>query len=181
MTAPWKIETIAQILPEEFYDLIDRNREHICKTFPVTLRGCIDLESTKNFISQAIDNQIWTENYYFYVRDSKSNNLIGYVVVKNINTDIAKCELGYFVDKDFEGRGIISASVTHALNYCFGPLQMNKITICTSLINAASQRVATKHGFIQEGILREEFMNGQGLFEDIMYFGLLKKDYNNER
>ena len=177
MTAPWKIETIAQILPEEFYDLIDRNREHICKTFPVTLRGCIDLESTKNFISQAIDNQIWTENYYFYVRDTKCSNLIGYVVVKNINTDIAKCELGYFVDKDFEGKGIISSALGNVLAYCFGDLRRNKVYISTSLTNIASQSVALKHGFIQEGILRDEFRNGEGKLEDIVYFGLLKKDY----
>ena len=44
-----------------------------------------------------------------------------------------------------------------------------------------SQKVATKNGFIQEGILREEFKNGEGKLEDIMYFGLIKSDYKNER
>jgi len=182
MTATtWKTDTIADILSEEFYALIDRNREHIRKTFPVTLRGCKDLESTKKFIGEAIDNQIWSENFYFYIRHIASNNLIGYIVVENINMDISKCELGYFVDKDFEGQGIISQSVANALNYCFGELQMNKIIICTSRTNTASQRVATKHGFIQEGILREEFKNIDGVLEDIVYFGLLKSAYHNER
>jgi ribosomal-protein-serine acetyltransferase len=182
MTATtWKTDTIADILSEEFYALIDRNREHISKTFPVTLRGCADLESTKKFIGEAIDNQIWSENFYFYMRNTATNNLIGYIVVKNINMDISKCELGYFVDKDYQGRGIISKAVANALDYCFDELQMNKVTICTSLTNAASQRVATKHGFIQEGILREEFKNIEGLMEDIVYFGLLKSAYQNER
>jgi ribosomal-protein-serine acetyltransferase len=56
-------------------------------------------------------------------------------------------------------------------------LLMNKVFICTSKINTASQRIATKHGFQQEGILREEFKSGDEMLEDIVYFGLLKSDY----
>jgi ribosomal-protein-serine acetyltransferase len=54
---------------------------------------------------------------------------------------------------------------------------MNKVYICTSKINAASQRIATKLGFQKEGILREEFKNGKAMLEDIVYFGLLKSEY----
>lgn len=178
--AAFTIETITQILPEEFYSLVNQNREHLSKTFPVTLRGCTDLPSTQKFIGDALDSQIWSENFYFYVRDTTTNNLIGYVIVKNINTDISKCELGYFIDKNFEGQGITSKAVAHALEYCFNDLLMNKVTICTSLVNAASQRVATKHGFVQEGILRQEFKNSNDVLEDIVYFGLLKSVYDNE-
>lgn len=60
---------------------------------------------------------------------------------------------------------------------CFKELSMNKIFICTSKINFGSQRIALKHGFIQEGILREEFKNSEGILEDINYYGLLKSDY----
>jgi RimJ/RimL family protein N-acetyltransferase len=54
---------------------------------------------------------------------------------------------------------------------------MNKVYICTSKINLASQRIATKLGFQKEGILREEFKNGKAILEDIVYFGLLKSEY----
>jgi RimJ/RimL family protein N-acetyltransferase len=91
---------------------------------------------------------------------------------------IAKCELAYFIDKEFEGKGIISKAVGKVIGFCFGELMMNKITICTSKINIASQRIALKYGFQEEGILREEFRSGEGVLEDIIYFGLLKKDYN---
>ena len=39
----------------------------------------------------------------------------------------------------------------------------------------------TKTWFSQEGILREEFKNEEGILEDIVYFGLLKSDYKNEK
>lgn len=98
-------------------------------------------------------------------------------MIKNIDYSLAKCELGYFIDIDFEGKGITSQAVKNVLDFCFGEIKMNKVTICTSLVNTASQRVATKHGFVQEGMLRQEFKNGKGQLEDILYFGLLKQDY----
>jgi RimJ/RimL family protein N-acetyltransferase len=88
-----------------------------------------------------------------------------------------KCELAYFIDKNFEGKGIISKAVADTVAFCFNDLQMNKVYICTSKINAASQRIATKLGFQKEGILREEFKNGKAILEDIVYFGLLKSEY----
>ena len=175
----WTTEGIADVTPEEFYGLIDRNREHIAKTFPGTLAGCKDFEATVAFFIQAAENEKKGTYYYFYLRDIATQNLMDYLVIKNIDLHIGKCELGYFIDKDFEGRGITTKLVANTLAFCFGTLMMNKIYICTSTINKASQNVALKNGFMQECILRQEFKNGQGLLEDVVYFGLLKKDYNN--
>ena len=173
----WKIETIGTVLPEEFYNLIEANRNHIRKSFPITLSNCRDVKSTAKFLAESADNEAWKENYYFYIRNTETKILIGYIVIKNIETDIAKCELAYFIDKDFEGKGITTKAAGNTLVFCFGELKMNKVTIRTSTINAASQQIALKHGFAQEGILRQEFKNGEGILEDVLYFGLLKSDY----
>lgn len=177
----WTTDSIHNIRPDEFYNLIEKNIEHIRKTFPVTLSNCADLGKTIDFIALSIANELRKENYYYYLRNSESNTLIGYVCIKNINTTLAKCELAYFVDKDFEGRGIITKAVGNTLAVCFDELNMNKVYICTSPVNMASQKVALKHGFAKEGILRDEFRNGEGILEDVVYFGLLKSDYKNER
>lgn len=174
----WKINTINDILPEEFYNLIEKNTAHIEKTFPVTLSHCLDLEKTKQFIAFNQDKENHKEGYFFYPRDIKTNALIGYLCVKSIDNQKAKCELGYFVDADFQGKGIISKMVSETLDFCFNTLKMNKVFICTSKINIASQHVALKHHFKQEGILREEFKSSDGTLEDVVYFGLLKSEYN---
>jgi ribosomal-protein-serine acetyltransferase len=103
--------------------------------------------------------------------------LIGYLGIKKIDYTISKCELFYFIDKNFEGKGIISRAVSDIVSICFKELKMNKIFICTSKINFGSQQIALKNGFVQEGTLREEFKNGEGVLEDINYYGLLKSDY----
>ncbi|UTN05239.1 GNAT family N-acetyltransferase [Flavobacterium bizetiae] len=176
----FKIETINDILPEEFYNLIEKNKTHIEKTFPVTLSHCLDLKKTKQFISFNQDKENHKEGYYFYPRDMKTNALIGYLCIKSIDNDKAKCELGYFVDQDYQGKGITSKVVSETLDFCFNTLKMNKVFICTSKINTASQQIALKHDFKQEGILRDEFKNGDGTLEDVVYFGLLKSEYNKQ-
>lgn len=173
----WEINTIDAILPEEFFALIERNRRNLVNTFPVTISGCSNLERTAAFLAQGAENQEKGEYYYFYLRDTQSKKLIGYIVVKNINRYILKCELGYFVDKDYQGRGITSKIVAKTVAFCFDTLHLNKVYICTSPVNFASQKVALKNGFIQEGVLKQEFKNGDGVIEDIFYFGLLKSEY----
>lgn len=175
----WKIDRIENILPEEFYTLIDKNRNHIGKTFPETLAYSDSLEKTKNFIAVNIDKEKNKEWYYFYARDIITNALIGYLCIKNINVRISKCELGYFVDEDYQGKGITSKMVAAALDFSFNELMLNKVFICTSEINLASQKVALKHNFKKEGLLRDEFRNGDGTLENTVYFGLLKSEYNN--
>jgi ribosomal-protein-serine acetyltransferase len=177
----WKIERIENILPEEFYKLIDKNKKHIEKTFPVTLSHCLDLESTQKFIAFSLDKEKNKEGYHFYARNIETGDLIGYLCVKSINNRTLKCELGYFIDENFQGKGIISGLVSYTLDFCFNELLMNKVFICTSEVNLASQRIALKHNFQQEGILRDEFIDGNGIFENVVYFGLLKSDYINER
>ena len=181
-TLNWKTDRIARVTPEQFYALIDRNRERINNAFPVTVSGCSDLRNTAKFLKEAVDNEIWNEQYYFYLRDNESGELIGYVVIKNIELDISICELAYFIDSDFEGKGIITKAVGNILDHCFGEMNMNKVAISTLKLNTASQKVALKHGFVQEGILRQEFKSGEGVLEDIVYFGLLKSEYRkNEK
>lgn len=174
----WKTDRIENILPSEFYKLIDKNKNHIRKTFPVTLANSDSLKKAENFLAVSQDKEKNNEGFYFYARDLKTNDLIGYLCVKTIDYRVSKCELGYFIDEDFQGKGITSKMVSDALDFCFNKLMLNKVFICTSEVNLASQRIALKHNFKQEGILRDEFRNGDGELQNTVYFGLLKSEYN---
>jgi RimJ/RimL family protein N-acetyltransferase len=177
----WKLDKIENIHFKEFFDLIENNRNRIQKTFPVTVSNCVDLKITEESITKNLQIEKEKSGYYFYVRNLETNKLIGYIGIKKIDYHISKCELFYFIDADFEGKGIISKAISEIIGFCFDELKMNKIFICTSKINFGSQKIALKNGFVQEGILREEFKNHEGVLEDIVYFGLLKSDYQNEK
>ena len=173
----WKLEKIQNIRYDEFFELIENNRSRIQKTFPVTVSNCLDLKTTNEFITKNIQIEKEKTGYYFYVRSIETNDLIGYIGIKKIDYHISKCELFYFIDKEFEGKGIISKAVSEVINLCFNELKMNKIFICTSKVNFASQQIALKNDFVLEGTLREEFKSFEGELEDINYYGLLKSGY----
>ena len=173
----WKLDKIEDIHFKGFFELIDRNKDRLKNTFPVTLSHCLNLEETKDFLAFNTIKEKNKENYFFFVKNIETNKLIGYIGVKKIDYHISKCELFYFIDTDFEGKGIISKAVSEVIEFCFNELKMNKIFICTSKINFGSQQIALKNGFILEGTLREELKNGDGVLEAINYYGLLKSDY----
>ena len=124
-TSNWITDCIANVTYKEFFDVVERNREHIYKTFPVTTVACSDIDKTKAFIENALATEKNKNGYYFYLREVVTNLLIGYVVIKNIDRKIMKCELAYFIDKDYQGQGIISQAVANTVTYCFKELGMN--------------------------------------------------------
>jgi ribosomal-protein-serine acetyltransferase len=173
----WKIDRIENVTAEEFFTLVNKNKNHIQKTFPVTLANSDSLKKAEGFMAVNLEKEKNNEGFYFFARDVKTNDLIGYLCVKTIDYRISKCELGYFTDEDFQGKRITSKMVSHALDFSFNELKLNKVFICTQEINFASQQVALKHNFKQEGILRDEFRNGDGELQNTVYFGLLKSEY----
>jgi ribosomal-protein-serine acetyltransferase len=50
--------------------------------------------------------------------------LIGIIFIKNINWRIPEYELGYFIDKAYEGQGIMTKIIDKAFKYCFEKLKM---------------------------------------------------------
>ncbi|XLS29399.1 GNAT family N-acetyltransferase [Flavobacteriaceae bacterium M23B6Z8] len=166
-----------KVIAKDFFELIEKNRTHLKIGFPYTIRACSSLEKTKVFLRQTAKLQQQKKGYFFFIFDKEKNKPKGLINIKNINRKIPMCELGYFVDKNLQGKGIISKGVGIVIKFCFEQMKMNKIFICTDPENIGSQKVALKNGFIQEGILRNEFKDPDGQVHDVVYFGLLKDDY----
>lgn len=97
----WKIDWIENIFFIEFYKLIDKNKNYIGKIFLVILVNFDFLKKVEDFFVVSFDKEKNSEGFYFYVRDIKINDLIGYLCVKMIDYCILKCELGYFVDEGY--------------------------------------------------------------------------------
>lgn len=173
----WELVSFDYCTPEDYYTLITHNKEHILATFPVTVRTCESPEKATFHFEKYLEMMHDGEGYYFLAQLQPAKKYIGYFVVKNIDEKINRCEFAYFIDKDHQGKGYTSQIVAAMVAFSFETLEMNKIIICTSKENIASQRVALKNGFTREGVLREEFKNYENQLEDVVYFGLLKSDY----
>lgn len=156
---------------EAYYTLINNNRDRLKSYFPKTIESTQNLQEAKNHLSKINQKFVNKEIYPFGV--FKNKLLIGWLSLKNIDWRIPKGELAYFIDKKYEGNGIISSALKEIIKFAFNELKMEKIYTRTGSDNLGSKKLAIKYGFKQEGILRNEFrLNGELI--DTIYFGKLK-------
>ncbi|GAA2307428.1 GNAT family N-acetyltransferase [Streptomyces caniferus] len=86
-------------------------------------------------------------------------------------------EVGYWLDADHQGRGLVTRAVTAVLDHAFGPLGLHRVVLETTTTNARSQGVARRLGFTQEGVLREGAAHPDARY-DAVIFGLLAREWH---
>lgn len=157
-----------------YFSFVDRNRERISKYFPKTISACKNIVSTMSHVSERIKLAKRKEFITLVISDNHSGEIIGTVFIKNLDWNIPKGEFGFFIDKNYERKGIITKSISFIIDYCFHTMGLNKIFMRIAEDNISSRRVAEKNGFIVEGILRSDFKTLGGNLIDVMYYGLLR-------
>jgi ribosomal-protein-serine acetyltransferase len=158
-----------------FNSLVSNNKSRINNYLPKTTKANSDLESTVLYIDQKIEQAEAKENFCFVIEDVEANELVGAIFLKSFDWSVPKCELGYFIDEKYEGKGVISKALKEIIDYCFLILKLNKLFLRTAVDNIGSKKVAEKNGFVKEGMLRKDFMTESGELIDVIYYGLLKE------
>lgn len=83
--------------------------------------------------------------------------------------------IGYWIDGDLAGRGIVPRAVAMACDYAFTALGLHRIEVCIRPENLASLRVVEKLGFRIEG-LRPAYLHIDGGWRDHLAFVLFAGD-----
>ncbi|MDN3723866.1 GNAT family N-acetyltransferase [Aequorivita sp. SDUM287046] len=82
-----------------------------------------------------------------------SNILIGSICLWNYSEDRKKTEVGYDLDPEFQGKGIMSEALAAVLNFGFQNKKFETIEAYTDYRNLPSKNLLKRHGFIpREGI-----------------------------
>lgn len=102
--------------------------------------------------------------------------IVGQLTVSSIMWGSAmSATLGYWVDQDRAGRGIVPTAVALATDHCFRELGLHRMEINIRPENAASLRVVEKLGFRDEG-LRPRFLHINGAWADHRSFALTSEE-----
>jgi RimJ/RimL family protein N-acetyltransferase len=80
-----------------------------------------------------------------------------------------KAELGYWLGRQFWGRGIMTEAVRMVVRYGFRTLKLQRVYAFTYLWNTGSQRVLLKAGFRREGTLRKNVIKGRRVLDDYIF------------
>jgi len=116
--------------------------------------------------------------YHFCVHLETGNRVVGAVALSDINRESSQAELGFWIGKDYRGKGYAKEAIKLAIGLAFGKFLLNRVYVYVLVSNEVSIHLLSSLGFIKEGLLRENTQR-DGKFYDTLIFSLLKRDYKS--
>ncbi|MGY1456655.1 GNAT family N-acetyltransferase [Streptomyces sp. SS8] len=102
--------------------------------------------------------------------------LVGQLTVAGITWgSMCSGHIGYWVDREVAGRGVMPTAVALAVDHCFRTVGLHRIEVCIRPENGPSRRVVEKLGFREEG-LRPRYLHIDGAWRDHLVYALTTED-----
>jgi ribosomal-protein-serine acetyltransferase len=158
---------------DAYFDLIERNRKRLEDFFTGTVARTKTFEDTSVFLGELIARKEQKTYYPFIVIDNTTNEIAGFLDLKNIDWGIPKSEIGCYTDEKYAGTGITSKAFSVFVDHCFATYGFKKLFLRTHPKNTAAQKLAEKCGFEIEGTIRRDYKTTSGEIIDLLYYGRL--------
>jgi len=161
---PFKRKDAADVLAG-----VKENYEHL-RPFLHWVTPDYSMTSARQFIEQTRKGFAANSSHtYGIFSDGTLAGAIGFV---SFNWPSKQGEIGYWLAKDFEGKGIITQACKLLLQYAFNDLNLNRLEIRCAAENNRSRAIPERLGFTLEGILRQSVWR-HDRFYDMAIYGML--------
>ena len=106
---------------------------------------------------------------HFAIRRTDGLHIGSIGLMLNSDTARHRAELGYWLARDYWGRGLTTAAVRAVVAYAFRDMGLKRIEATAFAGNLASHRVLEKAGFTREGLLKAYHLKGDTLIDAYMF------------
>lgn len=133
-----------------------------------------------NKINKGIENN---ESIYWGITQKPGDvhpgdKLIGTICLWNIQPEHYRAELGYELNPDFWGKGVMSEAIPKIIEYGFETMKLHSLEADLDPGNSRSAILLEKNGFVREGHFKESvYFNGK--FLDRVVYTLLNPARKN--
>ncbi len=167
---------------DAYYKLALNNKEHLLPFEKGNPALDIHTEEDAEILVRqfALD---WAARTIFFVGgwEKATNELVVQIVIMVVNWELPECEIGFFVDKDHEGRGFVTEGSRAMLRFAFDCLGAHRVSAGCNDTNLRSQHVIERLGLIREAHYRQNKAHiklADGTFSGDYHYGLLRDEYN---
>lgn len=166
-----RLEIIKLSMAQLIFDTIDRDRDYLEQWLPFVefTRQPADTEA---FISEVTSKGNKKDNIYCIWYKEEFAGLIGFKDTDWVNR---KTELGYWLAKNMQGKGIISMCVEKLQKYAFQSLKLNRIQIKVAEENTKSEKIPIRLGYTFEGTERDGELHNDN-YLNLKIYSLLRSD-----
>jgi ribosomal-protein-serine acetyltransferase len=159
------------------FSIINRNRHYLRQWLPF-VDNTWKPEDTELFIRSVLNQDTVRRDIIFEIW--YRNEFSGIIALKEVDRWNKKAEIGYWLDPDFENRGIMTRCCVALIDCAFREMYLHRIQIKVAVGNARSSRIAEKLGFRFEGIERdgEKFSDK---YLSLEVYSLLKSEWKSNK
>jgi ribosomal-protein-serine acetyltransferase len=149
---PWDASELAR--------LVDDNREHLGRWLPwvTPTYGIVEAEG---FIVRNLENI--ANGRGLYVAICERRQPVGMVGVENLEWELGRATLGYWLDRQHCGRGLATRAAAALVTFLLEQWGFRRLEIHTAAGNRPSQRVAERLGFHHEATLSRAIWSSHGV------------------
>ncbi len=172
---------LLQSVHSDFTPLILRflvkNEEHLRVWSPIREENFYTIDFQNEAIQKKIKAMEEGRELRFYLfAKNNTQSIVGDIGYSNIiRGAFLSCYLGYKIDKDEAGKGLITEALQAANNYIFKYIGLHRIEANVLPYNIASIRVLEKLGFEKEGYARK-YLNINGIWQDHIHYVLFNEE-----
>jgi ribosomal-protein-serine acetyltransferase len=135
------------------FQCVDRNRDQLRRWMP-WLDNTQTVEQLRPFLRSCVEG--YENGSSYRVGIWVAGSIGGVVSLEEISAMHRKAKIGYWLSKEHQGRGLMTASVRALIDYAFEQRGLRTLGLCAATENLRSRAVAERVGMAQEGILRQQ-------------------------
>lgn len=168
-----ELRAVTSEMAGDLFQIVEKNLDHLHGWMQWAVKD-YSIGHARSFTE--LSERQWaarqTMNYLIFVEGEIAGGA-GYNFVDRTNRGT---ELGYWLDSDRTGRGIVTRSVSSLIKSAFADLEMHRVVIRCAEGNTKSRAIPEKLGFTKEGTMREcEWLHTK--FVDLVVYSMLRREW----
>jgi len=172
------LRTLSEADYAGWFDVRSRNHDWLLKWEPRSAHATHIPEDQRSFANRCAirerERQIGTGfGFGIFV----ANRFVGEITLSSIQRGpLQSAFIGYWIDQDFAGQGLMPEAVVTLLQFAFESLRLHRVEINIIPRNAASRRVVEKLHIRFEGIA-ERYLEIDGAWEDHARYAITAEEW----
>jgi ribosomal-protein-serine acetyltransferase len=160
-------------LAAALFGVVDANRAHL-REWLSWVDSTLAVKDIAAFIHASVEARGAGLAYDFVIE--RAGEPVGVISLNRIDAANLAASIGYWLARDWQGRGIVTAACSAVVDFGFTELQLNRIVLAAAVGNARSRRVAERLGFVHEGTNRDaQWLNNR--FVDHERYAVLRGEW----
>ncbi len=109
-----------------------------------------------------------------FIFERDTGRFIGGTGLHRFDWSVPRFEIGYWVRRSAQGRGLVTEAVQTLARFAFDGLRARRVEVRMSSANQRSRAVAERCGFTLEGVLRQDSLGVDGQPRDTVVYSRVR-------